>query len=239
MQSNKNFQNRAFEEVFESITANMPSLVFFGIILTYMITAALNIYFLPLPPVVSIPAAIAIQFGRFSIVFMDFLNPTGQRSKWPPIVATIATVVAVVELAFSVQDIQIADGWNAARYWSVFLFGAMLIFSGYILEINFIEKGAEAYGMTSKKTTKQVQQVQVKAQPRNNVEHNGRAVIAGFMDAGKRNSVQEDNKAAIKAHRATLRVYRNRQKNGIGNPVTVQAGIDRSVQKLRELGVEV
>jgi hypothetical protein len=146
-QQNHNFQNEAFRDLFATITANMPSLTFFGIILTYGITAALSVYFLPIPLAISIPAALAVQFGRFAVVFTDFLNPVGPASKWPPIVATFATVVALVEYAYSVNDMQIESAWTDARYWSVYLFGSMLIVFGYILELNFINKGAQGYGM--------------------------------------------------------------------------------------------
>jgi len=147
-----NFKNQAFEEIYEGITRNMPSITFFGIVGTYLITAALNIYFIPLPFIISIPAALAIQFGRFAVVFMDFLNPTGVRSPWPPIIATLATVIALVELGFSIGDMQAVESWTDTRYWSIFLFGGMLVSFGYILELNFIAKGAEAFGMTSRKT---------------------------------------------------------------------------------------
>lgn len=122
----------------------MPSFTFYGIIVIYIVTAALNVYFIPLPVYLSLPAALAIQFGRFSIVFMDFLNPTGRRSAWPPLIATLATVVAITELAFSILHLE----WLENKFWSVFLFGAMTIAFGYLLEINFIAKGAEAFGMS-------------------------------------------------------------------------------------------
>lgn len=35
------------------------------------------------------------------------------------------------------------------EYWSMFLFGGMVIMFGYLLEINFIKKGAEAFGLTN------------------------------------------------------------------------------------------
>jgi hypothetical protein len=143
--SQKNFVNPAFGEIFEGITDAMPRITFYGIIATYMITAALNVFFIPLPVYLSIPAALAIQFGRFAIVFMDFLNPTGKRSLWPPLIATFATVVAVTELAFSILHLD----WIDNKFWAVFLFGALVICFGYLLEINFISRGAEAFGMTS------------------------------------------------------------------------------------------
>lgn len=149
--NNHNFQSDTFRDLMESITRNIPALMFFGIIVTYMVTAALNVYFIPLPSYLAITAALLIQFGRFAVVFMDFLNPTGHRSKWPPVIATVATIIALVELGFSIQDMAEGSAWSQARYWSVYLFGAMLIGFGYILEINFIQKAVEAYGMKAYK----------------------------------------------------------------------------------------
>lgn len=142
----QNFKNPAFAEIFEGITANMPFLTFYGIIFTYAVTAALNVFFIPLPWYISALAAVAIQFGRFSVVFMDFLNPTGRRSPYPTLVATLATIVATVELAYSIQG-----RFTGSEFWAIFLFGGMLISFGYLLEVNFIAKGAEAFGMTGKK----------------------------------------------------------------------------------------
>lgn len=142
--SNNNFLNPAFEDIFEGITSRMPAITFYGIIGIYVVTAALNMFFIPLPIWLSAPASIAIVFARFSIVFMDFLNPTGRRSPYPALVATIATVVACVELYFSAQPY-----FSGVEFYAVYLFGAMLIGMGYLLEINFIAKGAEAFGMAS------------------------------------------------------------------------------------------
>ena len=248
MQNNHNFQNRAFHDLFESISSNMPAITFFGILLTYGITAAINVYFLPIDPLYSIPAALAIQFGRFAVVFTDFLNPTGKRSPWPPVIATVATIVALIEYSFSVQDIQLESSWTDARYWSVYLFGSMLIVFGYILELNFISKGAEGYGMQRARVLPSPPAPQRIAQRARTVAQDvadsiavsARPVIAGYKSNAVETSDQEDIvKHAIKSHRAALRAYRHKQINGIGNPVTVQAGIDRSVQKLRELGVQV
>jgi len=143
----QNFVNPAFLAIFKSITKFMPAITFYGIIGTYLITAALNVYFIPLPLYISIGAALAIQFGRFAIVFMDFLNPTGHRSVFPGLIATLATVVSLTELAFSIQDM----GWTGPKFWSVMLFGSLMILFGYFLEINFIAKGAIAFGMSYEK----------------------------------------------------------------------------------------
>lgn len=138
-----NFQNPAFAAIFDRITASMPGITFYGIVGTYLITAALNVHFIPLPYLLSIPAALAIQFGRFAVVFMDFLNPTGTRSPWPPIIALAATGAALGELWFSLGAFEMEGN----ELWAVYLFGSMVIVLGFLLEINFIAKGAEAFGM--------------------------------------------------------------------------------------------
>ena len=141
----KNFNNQNFEWLFDDITSTMPKIIFVGIILTYAITAALNVYFLPLPLMLSIPASLMLQFGRFAIVFIDFLNPSTKRSKYPPKVAAIATVIALLELFFSIQGQA-----TGAQFYAMFFFIGTIICFGYVLEIQFIEKGIEAYGIGMK-----------------------------------------------------------------------------------------
>ena len=253
MQNNHNFQNRAFHDLFESISNNMPAITFFGILLTYAITAAINIYFLPIDPLYSIPAALAIQFGRFAVVFTDFLNPTGKRSPWPPVIATIATIVALIEYSFSVQDIQLESSWTDARYWSVYLFGSMLIVFGYILELNFISKGAEGYGMQRARVLSSPPAPQriaqrarsVTAEFAETVAPKQRPIIAGFQHNDKPHAMPEKHvstalpedivRDAIRAQQAKLRAYRHKAVNGIGNPVTVSNGIARAEAELKRL----
>ena len=251
-QNNKNFQNRAFEDLFQSITANMPALTFFGIILTYGITAALNVYFLPLPAMYAVPAALAVQFGRFAVVFTDFLNPTGKRSPWPPVIATGATVIALVEFGYSVQDMQLQSIWTDARYWSVYLFGSMLIVFGYILELNFISKGAEGYGMQRARVMPGTATKEVTQRARNvaqefaeTVAPKSRPIIAGFQHQEKPSETEQNHvstalpedivRDAIRAQQAKLRAYRHKAVNGIGNPVTVSNGIARAEAELERL----
>ena len=152
-QNSQNFVNPAFADIFTGITAKMPTITFAGIIGTYAVTAGLNVYFLPLPLFIGIPAALALQFGRFAIVFTDYLNPTGTRSAWPPFIAAVATIVALTELGFSCKDM----GFSDARFWAVFLFGGAVISFGYLLEINFISKGAEAFNLGSRHRPQGVQ----------------------------------------------------------------------------------
>ena len=141
----KNFNNQTFEWLFNDIASSMPKIIFVGIILTYLITAALNVYFLPLPLLLSIPASLMLQFGRFAIVFIDFLNPSEKRSPYPAKVAAGATVVALLELYFSIQGQA-----TGAEFYAMFIFIGTVICFGYFLEIQFIEKGIEAYGIGMK-----------------------------------------------------------------------------------------
>jgi hypothetical protein len=83
-----------------------------------------------------------LQFGRFAVVFIDFLNPSDKRSKYPPRVAAIATVIALLELWFSIQG-----QTTGTEFWAMFFFIGAIICFGYVLEIQFIEKGIEAYGI--------------------------------------------------------------------------------------------
>lgn len=143
------FVSKKFELLFEDIVNVMPNVIFYGIILTYCITAALNVYFLPIPYYLSVPASIMLQFGRFAIVFINFLNPTGKVSKVPEYVALGAMVVAILELLFSLEK-----DFQDAQFWSMFLFIGTIISFGYFLEINFIKKGIDAYGLNKIKKSR-------------------------------------------------------------------------------------
>jgi hypothetical protein len=257
MNQQHNFQSDTFRELMEGITRNVPALMFFGIVVTYAVTAMLNIHIIPLPAMIAIPAAIMIQFGRFAVVFMDFLNPTGNRSKWPPAIATFATIVALIELGFSIQDMAEASSWSQARYWSVYLFGAMLIGFGYILELNFIEKGAEAYGM---RTFKRNTSLEVTPQSRPAVTRNQQPAL---VTAEKRPEIMRELRekqaqqaqpeqgqnpvttnlygdavevaARLKIAQRDLRSYKSKRLNSIGKPETNQYHIERLQAQIEAL----
>jgi hypothetical protein len=249
-QNNKNFQNQAFEEIFETLSRQIPGMVLSGIVITYIITAGLSVYFIPLSMLISIPAAGAVQFGRFAVVFMDFLNPTGVRSKWPPVVATLATIVALVELYFSLKDLQEVEAWSNSRYWSIYLFGAMVIAFGYILELNFIAKGAEAFGMVTRRLFEQNQrniQLEIMNAPRVTggnvapiIAEARPEIMRELRERQSRKATESDTVAyAIKRQQASLRAYRHKLINGIGNEATNTAGIQRAeaeIARLKEIG---
>jgi hypothetical protein len=145
----KNFTNTQFKWTFESISDNIPTIMLVTILLTYGINAYLTAIFLPLDFWLAIIAASILQLGRFAVVFMDFLNPTKGRSTYPPKIALGATIVALIEIFFGLQE-----HYEGGEYITMFLFVGTIIVFGYLLEINFVDKGVEAYGINEPKITK-------------------------------------------------------------------------------------
>lgn len=153
IQTNNSVQqwhNQAFADLFDSITAKLPSMTFWAILFSYGATAALNVWAIHLPLYISVPLSIAIQGLRFLTVFTPFLNPHGRASHLPEIIALGASVLALFELSFSLQ----ALGEKDASFWSLFLFGAAILVLSMILELQFINQGKKAFGLTGgEKTT--------------------------------------------------------------------------------------
>lgn len=244
-QNTRNFQNAAFEEIFETLSRQIPGMVLSGIVITYIITAGLSVYFIPLPMGISVPAAAAVQFGRFAVVFMDFLNPTGVRSKWPPIVASLATIFALVELYFSLHDISEVNQWTMNRYWSVYIFSSMVIAFGYILELNFIAKGAEAFGMVTRRIFEQRNTLQIPFEVVNTNSNIAPAIIAEakrpevLRELRERQSKpaksEQDVHFAIRKEEAKIRAYRWKLENGTGRLETNKAGIERATKEIERL----
>lgn len=245
MNQNRNFQNAAFEEIFETLSRQIPGMVLSGIVITYIITAGLSVYFIPLPMGISVPAAAAVQFGRFAVVFMDFLNPTGVRSKWPPVVATLATIFALVELYFSLHDISEVNQWTMNRYWSVYIFSSMVIAFGYILELNFIAKGAEAFGMVTRRI---FEQRNAPLQIPFEITNQGNVASAIIAEAKRPEVLRElrerqskpakssqDVHFAIRKEEAKIRAYRWKLENGAGRLDTNKAGIERAEKEIERL----
>ena len=145
----KNFTNTQFKWTFESISDNIPTIMLVTIFLTYGINAYLTAIFLPLDFWLAIIAASILQLGRFAVVFMDFLNPTKGRSTYPPKIALGATIVALIEIFYGLQE-----HYEGGEYITMFLFVGTIIVFGYLLEINFVDKGVEAYGINEPKIIK-------------------------------------------------------------------------------------
>lgn len=145
----KNFTNLQFKWTFESISDNIPTIMLLTIILTYGVNAYLTALFLPINFWVALAATSILQLGRFAVVFMDFLNPTKGRSPYPPKIALGATIIALIELFFGLQE-----SYSGSEFITMFFFIGTVIAFGYLLEINFVNKGVEAYGLTEPKPIK-------------------------------------------------------------------------------------
>lgn len=145
------WHNQAFADQYEAISARLPSMTFWAIIFSYAATAALNVWAIHLPMFISVPLAVSIQALRFLTVFTPFLNPHGRASRLPEVIAVGASMLAMFELSFSIQ----ALGMTGNEFWSIFLFGAAILVLSMILEIQFINQGKKAFGLTGANQGKQ------------------------------------------------------------------------------------
>lgn len=130
--------NPAFLKLLSKIQGVIPNVMFIWILITYLITAIINIYFLPLPLWITIPISLIIQGSRFLVVFLNFLNNPGlYKSEMPNKIALFATILALVELLFTLMNRSATITENA----SIYLFFATIILFGYFLEVHFIKMG--------------------------------------------------------------------------------------------------
>jgi len=130
--------NPAFLKLLNKIQKVIPNIMFIWILITYLITAIINIYFLPLPLWMTIPISLIIQGSRFLVVFLNFLvNPQIYKSKIPSKIAILATGLALVELLLTLLNRNAPLIENA----SIYLFLATIIIFGYFMEVNFVKFG--------------------------------------------------------------------------------------------------
>lgn len=143
------WHNQAFAQLFDSITAKLPGLTFWAILFSYVATAGLNCWAIHLPLFLSVPLSLAIQSLRFLCVFTPFLNPHGRASHLPEVIALAASVLALFELSFSLQ----AMGETGNSFWSLMLFGSAVLVLSMVLELQFINQGKKAFGLTAQKAS--------------------------------------------------------------------------------------
>jgi hypothetical protein len=172
----KNFTNTQFKWTFESISDNIPTIMLLTIILTYGINAYLTAIFLPIDFWLAIIAASILQLGRFAVVFMDFLNPTKGRSTYPPKIALGATVVALVEVFFGLQE-----KYEGGEFITMFLFVGTIVVFGYLLEINFVDKGVEAYGINAPEPIKRRKRKPVAKKVNEDAPKQGNGYVTSFQ----------------------------------------------------------
>ena len=130
--------NPSFVRLLSKIQGVIPNIMFIWILITYLITAIISIYFIPLPLWLTIPISLIIQINRFLVVFLNFLNsPALYKSDIPSKIALFATILALVELLFTLMNRSATITENA----SIYLFFATIILFGYLLEVHFIKMG--------------------------------------------------------------------------------------------------
>ena len=130
--------NPSFVLLLGKIQKAIPQVMFLWIILTYLITAVISIYSIPLPLWITIPISFIIQGSRLMIVFMNFLaNPSIFKSDMPTKIALFATILALGELLLTLMNRNATITENA----SIFTFLGSIILMGYFLEIHFIKMG--------------------------------------------------------------------------------------------------
>ena len=130
--------NPSFIRLLEKIQRVIPQVMFLWIFLTYIITAIISIYSIPLPLYMTIPISIIIQGSRFLVVFGNFLYISEvNKSEIPSKIALFATLLALGELIFSL----IGNNATFAEKAAIFSFLSSIILMGYWLEIHFVKMG--------------------------------------------------------------------------------------------------
>jgi hypothetical protein len=130
--------NPAFGKLLEKIQKVIPNVMFIWIFITYLITAIISIYSIPLPLYMTIPISIIIQGSRFLVVFGNFLYISEvHNSEIPSKIALFATLLALGELIFTL----VGNNDTFAEKAAIFSFLSSIILMGYWLEIHFVKMG--------------------------------------------------------------------------------------------------
>ncbi len=114
----------------------LPVCTIFFILVSYLVIAILNSLFLPFHWTLSLLTGLILSFGRFLMIFTEFLSDsmTNNKNKWQKIVAGILTVISLVELYISLKS------HYPDQFIPVFLNIGAIIILGYSLELSFLEK---------------------------------------------------------------------------------------------------
>ena len=130
--------NPAFLRLLVKIQGVIPNVMFVWIFITYLITAIISIYSIPLPLYMTIPISIIIQGSRFLVVFGNFLYVSEvHKSKIPSKIALFATLLALGELIFTL----VGNDATFAEKAAICSFLSSIILLGYWLEIHFVKMG--------------------------------------------------------------------------------------------------
>ncbi len=114
----------------------LPVCTIFFILVSYLVIALLNSLFLPFHWSLSLLTGLILSFGRFLMIFTEFLSDsmTNNKNKWQKIVAGILTIIGLIELFLSLKT------FYPDQFVPVFLNIGAIIILGYALELSFLEK---------------------------------------------------------------------------------------------------
>jgi hypothetical protein len=114
----------------------LPACTIFFILVSYLVIALLNSLFLPFHWSLSLLAGIILSFGRFLMIFTEFLSDsiTKNNNLWQKVVAGILTFIGLVELYISLKN------HYPDQFIPIFLNIGAIIILGYALELSFLEK---------------------------------------------------------------------------------------------------
>jgi hypothetical protein len=125
-----------FLNLLSCIKRILPACTIFFILVSYLVIAILNSLFLPFHWTLSLLTGIIISFGRFLMIFTEFLSDsiTKNNNQWQKIVAGILTIIGLIELYLSLKT------FYPDQFVPVFLNIGAIIILGYALELSFLEK---------------------------------------------------------------------------------------------------
>ena len=114
----------------------LPACTIFFILVSYLVIAILNSLFLPFHWTLSLLTGLILSFGRFLMIFTEFLSDsiTYNKNLWQKIVAGFLTVMGIIELYISLKS-NYPD-----QFIPVFLNIGAIIILGFALELSFLEK---------------------------------------------------------------------------------------------------
>jgi len=114
----------------------LPACTIFFILVSYLVIAILNSLFLPFHWTLSLLTGLILSFGRFLMIFTEFLSDsmTNNKNNWQKIVAGILTFIGLVELYISLKN------HYPDQFIPIFLNIGAIIILGYALELSFLEK---------------------------------------------------------------------------------------------------
>jgi hypothetical protein len=118
----------------------LPTATILFILASYIIMSVVNTLFLDLPKVLAVLCSVTLAFGRFLIIFTNFLQDGTENRKiqWEKIVGVLLTVVSLIELYISSKTM------NPNNFLPVFLNISSIILVGFFLELSFIEKSKKS-----------------------------------------------------------------------------------------------